>query len=328
MGYMRQKYTFSKSIQDQLLALRGLDNWHGLVAAVYDYSVITVAIVLFCISPWFYPVSLILIGSRQRAFATLLHESVHSCLAKSRPLNRFLGTYLSGYLIFQEYNTYRDSHVKQHHAFLGDSQRDPDYHYHLDEKLYHYHGCFHFFKQYILKPILLLKTVSYLWYLVRFRMVPSRRYLKSFLAMFAYWALIIAVCAYFHVTLYLLLLWFIPLLTSSAIIGWFNELAEHYPLIGKHQVDLYMTRNRFSHWLEHFLCNTHAENYHLVHHLQATIPFWNLKKAHQILCQDPLYEDLNKKMGGIFLSNNDNPSLINKLLTEPAISRSGNVQYE
>jgi fatty acid desaturase len=146
MTFMRQRYHFSKSIQDQLSELRGLDNWHGLIAAFYDYGVIAFGAALFYLSPWFYPLSILLIGSRQRAFATLLHESVHSCLAKSRFLNRLLGTYMSGYLIFQEYNTYRDSHVKRHHAFLGDKEKDPDYTYHLDEKIYNYHGCFNFFK--------------------------------------------------------------------------------------------------------------------------------------------------------------------------------------
>jgi fatty acid desaturase len=328
MGLMRQKYTFSKSIQEQLSQLRTLDNWHGLVGAFYDYGVIAFGVALFYLSAWFYPISVLLIGSRQRAFATLLHESVHLCLAKSRFLNRLLGTYMSGYLIFQEYNTYRDSHVKNHHAYLGDPEKDPDYQYHLDEKLYQYHGCFQFFKRFILKPLMLLKTTSYLWYLVRFRMVPSKRYLKSFAAMFTYWLAIIATCAYFHCTIDLLLLWFVPLLTSSAIIGWFNELAEHYPLIGKHHLDIHMTRNRFSHWLEHFICNTHAENYHLVHHLQAAIPFWKLKQAHQILCQDSLYAELNQTMGGIFVSNNKNPSLLQKLLSEPAVNQKGNVQYE
>lgn len=328
MTFVRKRYVFNQKIQEQLHSLRELDNWHGLVAAGYDYIVIACAVALFMISPWFYPISVILIGSRQRALATLLHESAHSCLAKSRFLNKILGTYMSGYLILQEFNTYRNSHVKQHHAYLGDSEIDPDYYYHLNEKLYEYHGRFKFFKDYILMPLVLTKTFSYLIYIIKSRMLPSRRYLRAFIDMYTYWLLIIGVCAYFEVTQYLLLLWVVPLLTSASIIGWFNEMAEHYPLVGKYDTDIYMSRNRFSHWLEHFLCNTHEEHYHLVHHLQASIPFWNLHKAHKILSQDSVYAKVNATMGGIFASKNENPSLISKLISMPVINHSGKVQYE
>lgn len=327
MRFTRERHVFSRKIQEELHQLRELDNWHGPLAVLYDYTVIVFAMLMFHLSMWLTPISILLIGSRQRALATLLHESVHCCLTKSRALNRFLGTYLSGYLIFQEFNTYRDTHVRQHHAYLGDPEHDPDFHYHINEKLYHYHGCFNFFKHYILKPLILQKTLSYFLYLIKYRMLPSKKYLKSFLTMFIYWGGIICVCSYFNAIPYLMI-WIFSLTTSAAIIGWFNELAEHYPLVKKHQVDLYMTRNRFSHCIEHFLFNTHAENYHLVHHLQVAIPFWNLSRAHEVLCQDPDYKRLNETMGGIFISKNKAPSLIKKLLSEPAISHNGLVQYE
>lgn len=328
MVFIRERHQFSKDIRDQLSSLRALDNWHGLIAVFYDYAVIAFAAMLFYFQPWCYPISLLLIGSRQRALATLLHEATHRCLAKSPFLNRLLGTYCSGYLILQEFNTYLDSHVKRHHAYLGDKANDPDYSYHLNLKLYEYHGCIDFFKNYILKPILLVKIISYLLYLVEHRIMPRKPYLKNFMAMFLYWLVIIAICLYFKVGIYLLLLWFVPLITTSAIVGWFNELAEHYPLVGRYQDDLHMTRNRFSHWLEHFIFNTHAENYHLVHHMQPTIPFWNLKKAHHILYKDPEYAKWNNTMGGIFVSNNKNPSLIRLLLLEPIIKKDGSIHYE
>src|SRR3990167_1486788 len=136
MMYTRKKHPFSPSIKERVAALRALDNWHAFVAVMYDYLVIAAGIYFFLLSPWLYPISLILIGSRQRALATILHESAHRCIAKSSRLNRFIGTYLSGYLILQELNVYSDSHIKQHHAFLGDKKRDPDLIYHHEQGLY------------------------------------------------------------------------------------------------------------------------------------------------------------------------------------------------
>ena len=314
MMYTRNRHQFSLAIKKKIIALRTLDNWHGLVGCAYDYCVIAICVYLFTLSVWFYPIALIVIGSRQRALATILHESAHYCLARSPKLNHFLGTYLSGYLILQEFNIYTDSHIKKHHAFLGNQQHDPDLIYHHEQGLYTQQSKQNFFKRFILKPLLLLNSFSYLKYLITHRMNASKQYPKQFVAMCGLWVVIFAICGYYKVITQLILLWFIPLVTTAAVFGWFNELAEHYPMSSESRTDLYMSRNRFSHWLEHFLCNTHNEHYHLIHHLYATIPFWNLPKAHQILLEDAEYARINNQKGGIFVSNNHNPPLVKWLL--------------
>ncbi|OGT42248.1 MAG: hypothetical protein A3F42_05170 [Gammaproteobacteria bacterium RIFCSPHIGHO2_12_FULL_37_34] len=328
MEYNRKRYRFDQSIQQELIPLRELDNWHCIIGTLYDYAIIAIAILLFYLQPWCYLLSVILIGSRQRALATLLHEAAHLCLAKHRHLNRFVGTYLSGYLILQEFDTYRDSHVKLHHAYLGDPSKDPDYQYHIQQKLYNYTGSLGFFRRYILKPLFLCQSGSYCYYLIKHRLIPKRKHLKNFLEMLVLWCVIIAVCYYFDVLNYLLLLWFIPLVSTSVVFGWFNELAEHYPMIRINNNELYMSRNRFSHWLEHFLFNTHNENYHLVHHLQASMPYWNLKKAHQIMRHDQQYAKWNENMGGIFASSNNQLSLVKRFLMNPVVNKQGDIQYE
>ncbi len=314
MEFVRQKHTFSSSIKTRLIALRALDNWHGFVALGYDYAVIALAALLFLWNAWFYPISLILIGSRQRALATLLHESAHRCLAKSKWINQFIGTYLSGYLILQEYNIYIDTHVRQHHGYLGNEEKDPDLQYHQAEGLYQPMNQKAFLYQFILKPLLLLQSPSYVIYLIKNRLNPNQKYRRQFMVMCVYWMLIVAVCCYAHVMNLLILLWFVPLMTTSAVFGWFNELSEHYPLSPEKKLDLELSRNRFSHWFEHFLFNTHNEHFHLIHHLYPTIPFWNLSKAHSILLEDETYRARNETAGGIFWSNNKNPSLMRLLL--------------
>ncbi|XWK91415.1 MAG: fatty acid desaturase [Phormidium sp.] len=78
----------------------------------------------------------------------------------------------------------------------------------------------------------------------------------------------------------------------------------------RNQINLYMSRNRHSHWLENFLTGMHNESYHLVHHLNPTIPFWNLPKAHQIYLRDKNYALFDRQAGGIFISANHAPILI------------------
>lgn len=105
-------------------------------------------------------------------------------------------------------------------------------------------------------------------------------------------------------------------MTAFQIITWFIELAEHYPFARYAKTDLYATRNRFSHPVEAFFTAMHSENFHLIHHLFPGVPFWNLKRAHQVLLDDPKYAKINAGFGGIFLSGNYAKSKWGKLITE------------
>ncbi|MCY7917198.1 guanitoxin biosynthesis L-arginine gamma (S) hydroxylase [Bacillus vallismortis] len=323
MDYLH--YRFSKEITTELRPLYKSNNYRGLVGIVYDFLVIAVAIYLCQINYLFYPLSVLLIGSRQRALATILHDASHLCLAKNKKLNYFLGTYLSGYLIGQEFNIYKDSHVKGHHTHLGNPDKDPDYQYHLDIGLYKLNSHKHFLYKYILKPLFLLNIISYSYYVFKNRMLQFKKHPRQYFYMSVYWLIILAVIIYFGVFHYFLLFWVVPFFTSFMAIGWFIELAEHYPLVYRNNESLKMTRNRYSHWLEAFFLSIHGEAYHLTHHLQASIPYWNIKKAHLIMMKDENYKTLNSYMGGVFFSSNSNPPLIKDLIKNQKLPISGKV---
>lgn len=57
----------------------------------------------------------------------------------------------------------------------------------------------------------------------------------------------------------------------------------------------------------------HGDNYHLTHHLFAGIPFWNLKKAHDVLMDDERYAAANRGCGGIFTAKGDAKSCIGQI---------------
>ncbi|MBN9413119.1 MAG: fatty acid desaturase family protein [Candidatus Paracaedimonas acanthamoebae] len=310
---LRKRYKFSKEISLELNQLLSLDNWHALIAVVYDYSFIGLGILFYIFDPYFYPLSIIIIGSRQRALSTLLHEAAHSRLAKSKTLNYFIGTFLSGYLILWEYYTFTRSHVKDHHLYLGDRLNDPDYVYHQETGLYDFQSRKDFISKYIIKPFLLGTVFSYLKYIFINRASEVFKHKKQAFIMLSYLLSIVLLAGYLGFIKHLIILWLIPLFTIFPIIGWFIELSEHYPLVAEHDVDLYMTRNRFSSFLEAMIFSIHCENLHLVHHLRPGIPFWNLKNAHRILLKDKEYKNLNSKMGGIFYSSNNQEPFISKI---------------
>ena len=130
------RYRFSEEILRSLRPYFNKDNWHGIVWCAWDWIIIGVVIgvslwawetlnVLF--AAFLYLWAVVIIGSRQRALAALLHDSAHRILTKNRWLNFLVGTFGSGYLVLQSFSGYRDSHVKKHHPYLGHPSLDPDY---------------------------------------------------------------------------------------------------------------------------------------------------------------------------------------------------------
>ncbi|MFK0086254.1 guanitoxin biosynthesis L-arginine gamma (S) hydroxylase [Pseudomonas sp. NPDC090755] len=305
---MLLRHPFSKEIKDQIKKLYLYDNYHGPLALLQNLFWISLAIYLGEASPWLMPLAILLIGSRQRALATLLHEAAHGALCRNKRFGKFLGTWCSGYLIFQSWVSYKRSHTVDHHHKLGDQDRDPDYRYYRQSGVFEARSTLRFMLAYLIKPMFFLTAPESLRYLLvnRLMLSPNKGELLSVLVCQGLLALcltlVLGVKGYF-------VYWLLPYLTTFQALTWFIELAEHYPMIAKAKTDLQATRNRFSHPLEHFFTAMHGENFHLIHHLFPAIPYWNLKKAHWILLNDTAYVAANAGFGGIFVSSNFVPSM-------------------
>ncbi|HGX1333098.1 TPA: fatty acid desaturase, partial [Staphylococcus aureus] len=99
----------------------------------------------------------------------------------------------------------------------------------------------------------------------------------------------------FNFWLYVILYWFIPLLTTFQIIRYWAEMAEHSGL--NNDSELTASRNTFGMPWTIFLFHPHHDNFHLVHHLFPAIPHYNLKKAHIILMKDQKYREAHHCTG-------------------------------
>ncbi len=319
-----KKYKFDFSIKQDIDALSRSDNWHGIAALLEDYLFIFLSfVVTFYVSWYFYPFAVVIIGARQRALATLLHEAVHGTLAKNKYLNFLLGSFFSGYLIFQQFTSYKNSHVRFHHGHFGDPLLDPDYQYQINEGLYDDIEPKKFFIKYVFMPFFLLKVPSYLNSLIKHRLFASKNNRLEMCIVFVYLTnlVIFAHIAWEKPGEIILLFWLIPYLTSFQILGWFIELSEHYPLMRCYDTDTYMARNRQSNCLEYFLTCIHNEHFHLDHHLDPTTPFWNLPKVHNIRLRDPNYAKANQAIGGIFIPSDNAPSIIASIMNCTRLKR-------
>ncbi|EKO3572980.1 fatty acid desaturase family protein [Vibrio navarrensis] len=307
---------FSKEINKELELLSKSNNYRGMIGLAKDYIEITVAIAISIYFDNFliYILSIVFIGSRQRALATILHDSAHRVLCKNSNLNDILGKYFSGYLIFQSFTAYVKSHVMNHHNFLGVKGKDPDYEMYIRSGVYDAINKKEFIFRHLVAPFFLSKSPLFVYYLFkeRFGNLNERESINIIL----YWFVILLVSYYFSMLDIVVMYWFIPLFTTFPMIGWFIELSEHYPII-ESEHELYKTWNRFGNKLEGFLTGMHNENYHLTHHLRADIPYWNIDKAHKIMMNDPEYNKVNQSFGGIISSSNrNNKSIIKHILSK------------
>lgn len=300
-------------LERRIRTLNRLDNWHGLLAFLEDAFWISAAISgCYLVSLWLYPIALVLIGSRMRALATILHESAHGVLAANRSWNMVLGTVLSAYLIFQTHQSYKRTHVATHHPQLGNPESDPDLRYFIEQGVYEEKTDWERWLSLVILPALGSRTISFVRYLVvnrlmkhensagRLRPRAMKKMRRDKAAFLVFWVVVMSIVTWNNLILAFFAFWVLPYLTSFQIFSWYIELAEHTPLVRDHDMSLYMSRNRKSRGLEKFLTGMHGETYHLDHHLDPRTPFWNLKKAHRIRMQDSEYAALDAKAGGLF----------------------------
>ncbi|CAM3406178.1 fatty acid desaturase [Stackebrandtia soli] len=234
-------------------------------------------------------IALPIIATRQRALATLLHEAAHGVLTRNRRLGVLLATWPSGYLILQSHRTYQRSHLRDHHGAFGNPYIDPDLRAHLAHGLYEPMSARTFTLKYLLAPLFGVRTPRLIAELITQRLSGTRREVLAGLGVVAYFAAVGGVlfaCGLFDV---FVVYWLVPLFLVFPLVNWYIELLEHFPMVGNEYVDILTSRPRATGPITRHLFGIHGEGYHLDHHLSPKIPYWNLRRAHEIRTRDARY---------------------------------------
>ncbi len=127
MSLKLEKAVFSKEIKKELKPLMKKDNYHNIFALLFDWLVIFGSAYLSITTGniFVYLLSIILIGSRMRAFDNLMHEACHRSLFTNKFYNKWITCIFIAFPIFTSFTTYCNSHF-QHHKNLWDEENDPD----------------------------------------------------------------------------------------------------------------------------------------------------------------------------------------------------------
>lgn len=305
---LAERYRFSPEILAAVRVASRLDNWHGPVEVLEHWAWTAAwcaaSLWAFGHAPLWasipvYLVAVFFIGGRQRAIAGVLHMATHRAFMARHRVGSVIGAVLCGYPLLQSFSGYRASHLGDHHGRLGDPERDPDYRQYRDNGLCGENLSRAALQRYLRTVISPRATASYLLYLVRHRILAQGERTDERWLRIALLAAVLAWAVLGGWWQWLVLFWFVPLVTTQVWIGAVAELLEHFPLIETApRLDIYMSWNRIYGLGTRFLLGEKdGEGFHLVHHLFPRTPMWRLREVDAILRSDPVYAALPSLSG-------------------------------
>lgn len=288
--------------QSEYAEVTSRSDWRGASIIAFDWIVI--AATFYLVGTYPNPLSILLgimvLGARQLGLGVVVHETGHRTLFTSRAVNDFCGKWLSGYLVFSNKDSYMRVHLR-HHRDAG-TQEDPD--------LANY-------KNYpITTGSLRRKFVRDITGQVGWRRVKSigraisrlpsldaetRHYLIGSIAMNL--LLLAALAAWGHAWLFIL--WVVAFMTSHMMVSRIRQIAEHAAVPDLFDPDPRRhTRTLYINWLERLFIAPHEVNYHLEHHLLASVPIYRLRRLHEILLGNGFYKEVEFERGYVSLLRN------------------------
>lgn len=122
IALLRQSLRRAGSPHLPLLKLQG---WRPAFDVAVDLTAIVAALLLALKEPWAWPITLLVLGNRQRALGNILHDAAHRNLTRNRVLNDLVTRALIAPLLFVSLSHYRELHFR-HHLDLGGQGADPD----------------------------------------------------------------------------------------------------------------------------------------------------------------------------------------------------------
>jgi len=280
---------------EELAGVTRKDDLRAASIVLFDWSMV---IGLFLLAATFpNPVTILLtillLGGRQMAFGVLVHETGHKSFFTSAKVNDFVGTWLSGYWVFSDKEAYMKGHL-MHHKDCG-TVNDPDL-----KNFDAYPVSITSFKRKMFRDISgkigWRRVVSIGRSLYRFNALkPGLRKMLVGGVICNMTLLLVLTLAGFA---WLYALWVIAFMTSHMLITRIRQIAEHAAVPDHFSPDIRRnTRTIYINWLESLVVAPHDLNFHLEHHLMASVPIYRLRELHQLLLEKGYYDGVEFPRG-------------------------------
>mgnify|MGYP003705836025 FL=1 len=258
----------------------------GLFASNYLLTAGLLTIMALWPNPVVIVAGTFLLGGRQLGFFVLVHECGHGTLFKNKALNQLAGNWFAAALTFEDMEFYARGHL-EHHRLAGTAQ-DPD------------------LPNYRSYPIERAALARKLWRdvsgqtgikqtrgifraLLRFNQQSTSRRLALArgLCVHTFFAGIFMMFG----VIWLYFIWWLALLTSFRLVSRLRQVAEHANVPDLMSADPRLnTRTIDARWFDRLMFCPLGVNFHVEHHMQASVPIYNLGVLHDMLKRAGYYD--------------------------------------
>lgn len=257
--------------------------WRPFFDISVCYGFIVLAIYLYHISIFFYPLAVFILANRILALSLLSHEAIHGSLFKNYKLNNFIGRWFCAFPTFISFSKYRKLHLL-HHRALGNNTYDPDYRLYKDYPQNRY--------AYILqnmRDVLTLKTIrNFIDYYTEindvlfskgsfFDKMKKNKMNGDFLGFIIFYILLFLVLSYFNGFGYYFVFFCVPLFFITQPYVLLMGGLQHGPVQYNSDV-LMLSRSVRGPKIFMEIVLPLDINYHSEHHFNAAVPHYWLKK--------------------------------------------------
>ncbi|MCB1646555.1 MAG: fatty acid desaturase family protein [Pseudomonadales bacterium] len=283
-------------------------NLLGFSKVIFDWTVIcgTFYLTAQYPNPLTIVLAIFILGARQLGLGVIVHETGHRTLLTSPALNDFVGNWLAGYWVFSDKAGYMRAHL-QHHQKAG-TEDDPDLPNYRDYPIT---------RERLRRKLTRDLTGQVGWRRLKsiarsIRRLPelkpaTRQYVIRSLGVNLLMLTVLALTG--HAWLYAL--WVIAFITTHMMVTRIRQIAEHAAVPDLYSPDPRLnTRTLYISPLERLFIAPHQVNYHLEHHMIASVPIYRLQRLHELLRARGYYDDVEFHHGYVdllrYVTGNDN----------------------
>lgn len=276
--------------RDEIRAFTERSDLAGAWLVLFNW--LFIAAIFAAVVTWTNPLTILLaillLGGRQLGLAVLMHEAGHKTLFRSNALNHWVGQWLCAYPVLGDVDAYGASH-REHHRHAG-TAADPDL-----PNYRNYPVSKASFRRKITRDLTGQTGLQLVRSVFgagggRNLMLREGESTHAELRGLAVNAVMLAIMLLLGVGVYYLL-WVVAYFTAYPLIARIRQVAEHGNVPDLYDLDpRNNTRTTHANPLERMIfCPNHV-NYHLEHHLLASVPAHKLPALHRTLKARGFYD--------------------------------------
>lgn len=272
-----------------LKRLSELQPWRTGVAVAIDWGVIalTIAVVEYTGSWLLYLPAVLVIAGRQHALAVLLHDFAHYRFIANKKVSDWVADLFLAWPVLATLEGYRRNHLG-HHRYLNTDQ-DPDWKIKLGSREFTFPQEMRFAVLNLAGYLVGVSSIRDL----RKALARVRAQEKSTpayqLVRLGYYVAIATLLTLIGAWTEFLLYWAVPYFSFFFLFMYVRSVADHFGPTMEYDHDLTSTRTVMPYFWERWFFAPHNINYHIEHHLYASVPYYRLPELSRVLMSHPEY---------------------------------------